>query len=197
MKTTRKLLFLCATAAGGAYLYAWKRPRYSGIKLKQSIIIDRGAAELYEFWRDFENLPKIADILDSVHVIDSNRSRWTVTAPGGIKVQWDAEITKDVENEMIGWRSTPDSTIETAGYVRFERAPGGRGTLVRVAMEYDLPGGKIGAAVAAVIGKRPGGHIEVLLRRFKQLMETGEIAVAQMPAKTKDIDSSIQTRHVS
>ena len=115
MKTSKKMLILCATAAGGAYLYASRRPRYSGIKLKQSIIIDRAAAELYEFWRDFENLPKIADTLDSVHVIDSNRSRWTVTAPGGIKVQWDAEITKDVENEMIGWRSTPDSTIETAG----------------------------------------------------------------------------------
>jgi uncharacterized membrane protein len=148
------------------------------MKLKRSIIIDRPAAELYTFWRNFENLAKIADILSSVQVLDHRRSRWTVSAPGGIPIHWDAEIIKDLENEMIGWRSIPASPIETAGYVRFEHAPGGRGTMVRVALEYDVPAGRVGAAVASALGKRPGAHVEELLRRFKQLMETGEMAIS-------------------
>ena len=80
---------------------------------------------------------------------------------------------------MIGWRSVEGSDVETAGYVRFERAPGGRGTLVRVAMEYDLPAGRVGAALATLLGKRPGAHVEEMLRRFRQVMETGEAAIAE------------------
>jgi uncharacterized membrane protein len=82
---------------------------------------------------------------------------------------------------MIGWRSLENSVIETAGYVRFESAPGGRGTLVRVALEYYLPAGRVGAIVATLFGKRPGAHVEDLLRRFKQVMETGESAIAEDP----------------
>jgi uncharacterized membrane protein len=165
-------------AIGGA-VYSLKRRKYSGIKLKKSIIIDRPASDLYEFWRDVQNLPRIADILESVEVLDDIRSRWTIAAPGEIPVQWEAEITKDLQDEMIGWASVEGSTIETAGYVRFEPAAGGRGTLVRVALEYYLPAGRVGAIVAALFGKRPGAHVEDLLRRFKQLMETGESAIAE------------------
>jgi uncharacterized membrane protein len=179
-KSTRQMLLVTGTAAAGtAILYARRKPRYSGVKMKKTIIIDRPASDLYTFWRNFENLPRIASILESVEVLDAHRSRWTVNAPGEIPIQWDAEITKDIENEMIGWRSIEGSTIETAGYVRFEPAPGGRGTLVRVAMEYDLPAGRVGAAVATLFGKRPGAHVEELLHRFKQLMETGEVSVAR------------------
>jgi len=174
------LLIAGAGIAIGGTVYALQRRRkYSGIKLKKSIIIDRPAPALYSFWRDFENLPRIADILESVEVLDDMRSRWTIAAPGEIPVQWDAEITKDIEDEMIGWRSLDGSPIETAGYVRFEPAAGGRGTVVRVAMEYDLPAGRVGALVATLLGARPGAHVEELLRRFKQLMETGESAIAE------------------
>ena len=176
----KALLIAGIGAAVTGTVYALKRRRkYSGIKLKKSIIIDRPAADLYSFWRDFENHPRIADILESVELLDDQRSRWTISAPGEIPVQWDAEITKDVPDEMIGWRSIEGSAIETAGYVKFEPAPGGRGTLVRVALEYDLPAGRVGAIVATLFGKRPGAHVEDLLRRFKQLMETGESAIAE------------------
>ena len=180
MKSNVKKALLIAGVGVATYgiISALKRRRYSGIKMKKTIIIDRPAEDLYSFWRDFQNLPRIADILESVEVLDDLRSRWTVAAPGEIPIQWDAEITKDLPSEMIGWRSIEGSVIETAGYVRFEPAPGNRGTLVRVALEYYLPAGRASAIVATLFGKRPGAHVEDMLRRFKQLMETGEWAVA-------------------
>jgi uncharacterized membrane protein len=165
-----------AAVAGIATLVARRASRYPGVKIKRSIIIDRSPEQLYHYWRNFENLPKFIEVLDGVEVVDDRHSRWTVLGPGGLHLAWDAEITIDRENEMIGWQSLKDSSIFTAGYVRFERAPGGRGTMVRVALQYDPPAGKLGAAVASLLGKRPGGFIEDALRRFKQLMETGEIA---------------------
>lgn len=179
--STRILALAGATAAGTALMYTLRRPRYSGTKLKKTIMIDRSAADLYTFWRDFENLPRVSSILESVEVLDDTRSRWTALAPGEFPIRWDAEITRDIPNEMIGWRSIEGSVIETAGYVRFEPRPG-RGTLVRIALEYDLPVGRVGAVVASLLGKKPGTHVEELLRRFKQLMESGE-TVAPRRAK--------------
>jgi len=181
MKTRKKTLGIIAgTAAIGVVgaMYATKRRKYSGIKIKKSIVIDRSPSELYAFWRNLENLPQIVEMIESIEIRDGKRSRWTVVGPGGLRVGWDAEITTDRENEMIGWRSTDGSTLETAGYVRFERAPGGRGTLVRVALEYDPPSGHVGATIASILGKRPETHLDQALRRFRQRMETGEIARA-------------------
>ena len=179
-RKVKRILIAAGTAAAiGGTVYALRKGRrYSGIKLKKSIVIDRPASALYDFWRDLRNIPSLSDLLQEVEIFDPTRSRWTAVAPGGIPVQWDAEITKDFPDEMIGWCSTPDSPIETAGYVRFEPATGGRGTVVRVALEYDIPTGRLGAALATLAGKRPGAHVEELLRRFKQLMETGESAIA-------------------
>src|SRR5256885_5176544 len=102
-------------------------------------------------------------------------------------LSWDAEITVDRENEMIGWASLPGSTIETKGYVRFERATGGRGTVVRVALQYNPPAGKLGAALATVLGEKPENQIEEALRKFKQVIETGEIATTEeTKPKTKE-----------
>jgi uncharacterized membrane protein len=165
-----------ATIGVASAIYTSTRRKYSGIKLKKSIIIDRPASELYAFWRNFENLPQIVDMLESVEVRDDKRSHWTALGPGNSRWEWDAEITTDRQNEMIGWRSIDDSTIETAGYVRFERAPGGRGTLVRVALEYNPPAGRAGAAITSIFGKRPGGHIQDALHRLRQRIETGEMA---------------------
>lgn len=185
MNTNTKRTIWIAAAIGvasvGIYGAAYRRRRYSGLKLKHAIMIDRPASDLYAFWRDLENLPKIADILESVTVLDDTHSRWVVATQTNIPIQWDAQIIKDIPDEMIGWQSLEGSPVETAGYVRFERAVGGRGTLVRVALEYDLPAGRVGAALATLFGNRPGSHVQEMLRRFKQVMETGESAISELP----------------
>ena len=179
-KVKQLLIVAGAAAAVGGTVYVLRRGRrYSGVKMKKAIVINRSPTDLYAFWRDFANLARITDILQSVEVLDEIRTRWTAVAPGEIPVQWDAEITKDLKDEMIGWRSVEGSTIETAGYVRFEPSPGGRRTVVRVALEYALPAGRVGAALATLFGKRPGAHVEEMLRRFKHVMETGEAAAAE------------------
>jgi len=175
----RNLLLLVGAASGAVVVRSLtKRARkYSGMKLKRSIEVGRSPAELYAFWRNVENLPKITDVLASVKSMGGTWSQWTIRGVG-VELTWDSEITADRENEMIGWRSKEGSSIETAGYVRF--SPGRDGTVVRVALEYSLPAGKIGAALASILGNRPGAVIEDALRRFKQLMETGEVACAEM-----------------
>jgi uncharacterized membrane protein len=181
MKARTKTLGLIAgTAAIGVagMMYATNTRKYSGIKIKKSIVINRPPSELYSFWRNLDNLTEIVDIIEHIRVSDDKRSRWTVVGPGGVRLDWTAEITSDRENELIGWRSTEDSLVETAGYVRFERASGGRGTLVRVALEYSPPSGRVGATLASIFGTRPEAHLDQALRRFKQRMETGEIARA-------------------
>src|SRR5207248_6517103 len=129
--------------------------RYSGIKLKKSIVIERPAHELYRFWHRFENLPALAENLESVETMVGGHSRWTVTTPGGIHLRWDAEITTDRENEMIGWRSVEGSVVETAGYVRFEPVGNGQSTRVRVALEYYPPAGSVGAGLLSLLGDNP------------------------------------------
>jgi uncharacterized membrane protein len=175
-----RLLLASAGAGAGALLatYALRGRRYTGIKLKRSIIINRSPSELYAFWKRFENLTGLSHMLISVQLIDDVRSRWTVLAPGNIPVRWDAEITKDLPDEMIGWRSAAGAPIETAGYVRFDPAPGNRGTIVRVALEYNPLASRIGAAIATLFGKEPGAHVEEFLRTLKQVTEAGEAAVS-------------------
>src|SRR4051812_35671878 len=113
--------------------------------------------------------------LESVRMIDGRRSHWQARGPGGKRFEWDAEIVENRPNELIAWRSLPGSEVETAGSVRFERAPGGRGTLVRVNLRYDSPLGPVGTAVATLLGREPGQEIADDLRRFKQVIETGEV----------------------
>src|SRR5690349_19420206 len=132
MKNTSKALKILAGAAAAgtvAGVIAYKAFKYPGVKLKKCIIVDRSPEELYRYWRDFTNLARFIDGLESVQVNDATHSHWTVTAPGGVKLSWDAEMTVDRENEMIGWKSVEGSTIDNSGYVRFEPAPGARGTM--------------------------------------------------------------------
>lgn len=151
-------------------------PRQQGIHVTRSVTINRPVEELYAFWRNFENLPRIMEHLESVTVMDNNRSHWVAKAPLGAKVEWDAEIVNEVRNEVIGWRSLANAQVANAGSVRFRAAPGGRGTEVRVTLEYTLPAGKLGAAVARLLGEAPEIQVDEDLRRFKQLMESGEPA---------------------
>jgi uncharacterized membrane protein len=145
-----------------------------GIKVEKGLDINKSPAELYSFWRNLENLPRFMNHLESVKSTGGNRSHWVAKAPAGTTVEWDAEIYNEKENELIAWRSLEGSQVDNAGSVRFEPATGGHGTTVRVSLKYDPPGGVIGAAIARLFGENPEQQIDEDLRRFKQLMETGE-----------------------
>jgi len=143
-------------------------------QVRKSIRINRTPAEVYNFWRDFQNLPKFMSHLQSVTAIDNNRWRWKTEGPGGITVEWDAEVTSDQPNSEIAWRSVEGADVYNAGRVRFEPAPGGRGTILHVELEYAAPGGALTAVVARLMGKAPDQQINDDLRVFKQVMEVGE-----------------------
>lgn len=148
-------------------------------RVNKSIVINSSPEELYRFWRDFENLPRFMHHLESVRVTGEGRSHWVATAPAGTTVEWDAEITEDRPNELIAWRSLEGADVYNSGSVRFERAPGGRGTIVRVEIDYDPPGGKLGVAVAKLFGEEPELQVNADLRRFKQVIETGEVILSE------------------
>jgi uncharacterized membrane protein len=143
-----------------------------GVKVEKSITIDRPAAELYGFWRNFDNLPRFMNHLESVRMTGGDRSHWVAKAPAGTTVEWDAEVYNEKENELIAWRTLEGSQVSSAGSVRFEAAPDG-GTNVRVSLKYDPPGGKLGAMVARLFGENPEQQIDEDLGRFKQMMEMG------------------------
>lgn len=149
----------------------WSR----AIHVHKAITINRSMTEVYEFWRDFQNLPRFMNHLESVQVMDGGRSHWRAKAPGGMTVEWDAEIIEDRPNELIQWRSLEGADVDNAGAVCFQAAPGGRGTEVHVELYYNPPGGVIGAAVAKLFGEAPDQQIAGDLRRFKQVMEIGEV----------------------
>jgi uncharacterized membrane protein len=148
---------------------------HGGLDYVNAITINRTPEELYRFWRDFRNLPRFMEHLESVEVIDEKRSHWKAKAPAGTTVEWDAEIVEETPNELISWRSLEGSTVENYGTVRFTRAPGDRGTEVRVEVEYNPPAGALGAAIAKLFGEAPEQQIKGDLCRFKQVMETGEV----------------------
>jgi uncharacterized membrane protein len=173
--------------------------RSRGITVEKSIAIDRSPEELYKFWRDFHNLPRFMRHLQSVRVVGGNRSHWVAKGPAGAKVEWDAEIVTERPNELIAWRSLPGADVENAGSVVFERAPGNRGTYVRVQLEYNPPAGRIGAAIARMFGESPGRQVQSDLYRFKQVMETGQITTTEgqstgRPSSTSKMYDTDNTR---
>ncbi len=146
-----------------------------GVFVERAVTVNKSPEELYAYWRNFENLPRFTEHLDSVTVLDGNRSHWVAKAPAGMHVEWDAEIINEKPNELIAWRSLEDADIRNAGSVHFAAAPGGRGTEVRIVMQYGAPAGPIGIALAKIFGEEPSQQIADDLLRFKRLMETGEI----------------------
>jgi len=147
-------------------------------QVKNSLIINRAPEELYQFWHNFENLPNIMKNLEQVRTTGERRSHWVAKAPAGTSVEWDAEVTEDRPNELIAWRSLEGSEVENSGSVRFEPAPGNRGTIVKVEINYTPPGGALGKLVAKLFGEDPGQMAQESLRCFKQLMETGEVIIS-------------------
>jgi uncharacterized membrane protein len=149
--------------------------RERAIQTTKTITINRSPEEVYNFWHNFENLASFMYHLESVQSTGGNRSHWVARGPAGVRVEWDAETTEDRPNELIAWRSVPGSDVENSGRVEFEPAPGARGTIVKVNIQYNPPGGTIGAGIAKLLGKEPGQQVQDDLRRFKQVMETGEV----------------------
>ncbi len=145
------------------------------IEVRKAVTILRPRAELYRFWRDFGNLPRFMEHLESVQVLDDRRSHWRAKAPAGSTVEWDAEIVEERENEFIAWRSLQNADVSNWGSVLFVDAPGNRGTEVHVKLRHEPPGGKLGAIVAKLFGEEPGRQVASDLRRFKQAMEVGEV----------------------
>ena len=149
------------------------------IKVEKTMTINKPAAELYRFWHNFENLPHFMKHLKSVKVQDAKRSHWVASAPLDTRIEWDADITEARENELIAWKSVAGADVDNSGFIQFQPAPDNRGTEVKVVTEYNPPGGAIGAAIAKLFGEAPEQQIGDDLRRFKMLMETGEIATTE------------------
>ena len=145
-----------------------------GVLLDESVTINRPISELYRFWRNLENLPRFMSHLESVERVTDTLSRWRARGPAGTEVEWNAEIINEVPDQVIGWKSIEGSDVVSAGSVNFDEVGGG--TRVHVRLQYSPPGGKLGAAVARLMGRDPATEIREDLRRFKQIVESGEVA---------------------
>lgn len=144
----------------------------------RAVMINRDRMELYAFWRDFKNLPEFMENVHSVQVLDGDRTSWTVAGPAGAEFELVTEITDDRPGERIAWTSLRESDIDNAGWIEFRDNAFGRGTEVRLFITYDPPAGVLGKVVAKVLQREPRIQARRELRRFKQLMETGEVATS-------------------
>jgi uncharacterized membrane protein len=148
------------------------------IEVRKTITVNREPEEVYAFWRDFENLARFMTHLESVEITGQGRSHWKAKAPAGRTVEWDAIIVDDQPNQRIAWETVAGSGIDHTGLVRFQPAPGNRGTEVRVELRYAPPAGRLGSTLAKLFGEEPEQQIQADLWAFKSVMETGEIARA-------------------
>ena len=149
------------------------------VSVERAITVNRPVEDVYAFWKDYANLPRFMRHLESVETLGEQHTRWTAKGPAGTTVSWDAETIVDREHEWIAWRSLENADIDNRGSVRFSPAPGDRGTEVRVHLQYSPPAGRLGLGIAWMFGEEPGQQIHEDLRRFKQLMETGEVPLSE------------------
>jgi len=150
-------------------------PSVTEVHLEKSIAVNRTPEECYRFWHDFESFPRFMEHVESVRITGENSMHWRVKGPAGGTVEWDAALLADEPGQYLAWRSLEGAEVDNEGTVRFEPAPDGRGTLLRVTMRYSPPGGIAGALIAKMFGEEPSQQIDEDLRRFKWLIETGEI----------------------
>jgi uncharacterized membrane protein len=148
----------------------------------KSVTINRPRAELFAYWRDFSRLPSFLDNVERVDILSTDRSHWVVKAPGGKTVEWDAVITEEIDGKLIAWASVDGADVPNNGRIEFRDA-GERGTIVTATIAYDPPAGFIGKIVAKMFQREPAIQARRDLRRFKQLMETGEVATAARTAQ--------------
>ncbi len=149
------------------------------IKIERSVTILMPADELYAFWRKFDNLPRFMTHLESVTCSDDQHSHWIAKLPGGKRVEWDSEIVNDIPNELIAWKTVGNPDVAHAGSVHFREAPQNRGTELKVVFDYEPPGAHLFAHIAKLFGHAPDALVREDLRRFKMLVESGEIATTE------------------
>lgn len=149
----------------------WNR----SVRVKNAVTITKPREEVYAFWRKLENLPRFMRHLEEVRETDATHSEWRAVAPAGRQVCWTAEITEEKPNELLAWKSLDGADVPNEGRVTFEDEPGGRGTIVRVELSYSPPAGALGAFFAKLFGEEPKGQIADDLRRFRSILETGEV----------------------
>lgn len=149
------------------------------MNLTATTTVRKSPQEVYAYWRSLERLPDFMAHVNDITITSDTHSHWKVAGPGGVEVEWDAQITQDEPGETLAWQSTGDTGaragVNNEGSVRFVKAPGDQGTEVHVSLSYDMPGGKAGELVARLMGEDPHQQLDDDLRRFKQVMETGEI----------------------
>lgn len=181
---------LLTTLAGGALLFrgasgfcpvnqAMGRDNVKGEDISMDIIktitVERPRTEVYQFWRMLENLPRFMEHLESVRQDGPQRSHWKANIPGGLgTIAWDADIIQEKENELIVWKSLPNSDVDNAGEVRFSDSPDGHGTIVQAVISYSPPAGSIGGLAAKMMNPMFKNMVEKDLRYFKRYMETGQ-----------------------
>jgi uncharacterized membrane protein len=195
------------TSGGDAPLSAAKHPDPSVLEdaaassdelIGRALTIARSREELYRFWRNLENFPRFMENVVSVRMLDDRRSHWVVEAPGGRTVEWESEIVEDIPNELLSWRSVEGADVEHSGRIEFRDAQGNRGTVMTVTLLYDPPAGKLGKLIAKLFQEEPRIQSRRDLRRFKQLMETGEITTSirnLSEAEKKSVGVSRPTEH--
>ena len=145
------------------------------MEIVKTITVMRPRPEVYQFWRMLENLPKFMEHLEDVRQLGPQRSHWIARVPGGLgKIEWDADIIHEKENELLAWRSLPESDIDNAGEVRFSDSPDGHGTIVQAVISYSPPAGSVGGLAAKLLNPMFKTMVERDLRYFKRFMETGE-----------------------
>ena len=147
----------------------------------RTVTINRPRDEVYAYWRNLQNLPSFMENVEAVRIIDDRLSHWTVAAPADQSVEWDSIIVEDQPGRLIAWKSSQDADIPNSGRVEFRDSPVGRGTEVTATILYDPPAGTVGKLVAKLFQKEPNIQARRDLRRFKQLMETGEVSTAKPP----------------
>lgn len=147
----------------------------------RTVTVNAPREQVYAFWRDFKNLARFMENIEAVTELDGNISHWKVRAPAGRTVEWDSRLTEDEPGRLLAWESLEGADIRNTGRIEFLDAPGGRGTWVRATIVYDPPGGDLGKLIAKLFQAEPKLQARRDLRRFKQLIETGEISTAEAP----------------
>jgi uncharacterized membrane protein len=163
-------------------------PDDAGELIGRTVTINQPRQQLYEFWRDFRNLPLFMDNIEGVTILDEWRSHWKVKAPAGATVEWTSRIVEDIPGKVIAWRSDEDASVPNSGRIEFKDTSNARGTQVTVTIVYDPPAGTLGKVIAKLFQREPNIQARRDLRRFKQLMETGEIPTSQPQAAAPRAD---------